>query len=227
MDETQRDQNNLQELLFEHEQLRKEILQNETIALQIMGATAVLVTAILGAVFSQANQEIIGEGFLVYVATFVTLFGLNQIIYRWRSIFRTASYLRTFDESRLKLVRWETRLLRLRVLAPHDEGYGLASGYQLVTFAFLAVVTYVLGTIYIWQDVQAFPQLVAYLAGPIVMFPFTLWNLYDIWRTHRKCVLKHAETFDPLWNRIKVEEANAAKQELPSHITQAQDDKRA
>lgn len=227
MDETRQDQNNLQELLFEYEQLRKEILQNETIALQIMGAMAVLVTAILGAVFSQANQDTIGEGFLVYVATIVTLIGISQIIDRWRSIFRTASYLRTFDESRLKLVRWETRLLRLRVLSPHDEGYGLTSGYQLATFAVLAVVTYVLGTTYILYDIQAFPHLVAFIAGPIMMGPLTAWILYGTWRTHRRYILKHAETFDPLWNRIKVEEANASKQERPSHLRQAQDDKRA
>jgi hypothetical protein len=157
MEETQQNQSNLQELLFEYEQLRKENLQNETVVLQIMGASAVLVTAILGVVFSETVQKSSGKGFLLFVATIVLLTGMSQIIDRWRTTFRIASYLRTFDEGKLKIVRWETRLARLREIGPREEGFGSTSAYQLATFAFLAVATFLLGTGYVVQDIQASP----------------------------------------------------------------------
>ena len=209
MDEPQQNQNDIQELLFEYEQLRKEILQNDTLVLQIMGGTAVLVTAILGVVFTETVQQTAGKGFLVYVATIVTLLGLSQVIDKHHDTFRTASYIRTFDESKLRVVRWETRLLKLRVLSARDERFGFTSAYQLATYAVLAIFTYLLGTNYFIEDLQSFPRY--FIAGPIVMGVITAWILYGTWITHRRYILKHAETFDPLWNRIRAEEVSNDK----------------
>lgn len=69
---------NLVELRFEYGQLRKEILQNDSLTLQILGATAVITGAIMTIAFSEAVESSAMKGFLFFVVEVIAIFAAVQ-----------------------------------------------------------------------------------------------------------------------------------------------------
>jgi len=206
MKTTAQEQEDLQELLFEYDQLRKEILQNDVLTLQILGTTILLVTAIFSVVFSQALQASTGKGFLFFLATAIAIIGMLQSVDRERSSFVNASYLRTFTEKKLKHVKWETRLFRFRTTSSRTLGFTALASHQLTIYTILVGVTFLLGTLYTVIAYLAHPLFNVLVISLVVALIVTLGFIYNAWRNHVKYVFKYGNTFDPEWSRIKDEE---------------------
>src|SRR6266545_3033213 len=98
------------ELLFEYDQLRKEILENFSLGVQILGGTVTFAAVIMTLGFSGAVQNYSAKAALFFVGESIAFIGMLQTLSLARSTFRIASYLRVFTEKGLDCVRWETRL---------------------------------------------------------------------------------------------------------------------
>ncbi len=205
MKASQQDDRDLKELLSEHEQLRREILHNETINAQTITATLIIVSAIMGFAFSAAVQEPLVKSALFFIAESVAIIAMFQSTDRGRLTFLIASYLRIFTEERLRHLQWETRLLEFRKLYP-KEGYGEYIGNTLLTYTFLILGNFVLASLY---AVQAFLNTVIFY-GVIILLAIgliiTLWLLRIGQNRYTKFVYKHVDTFDSIWKKIRDKE---------------------
>jgi len=193
-----------QELIFEYDQLRKEILHNDAVSLQILGATVVISASIMSITFSEAVKSLTTKGLLCFMAEAVVFIALWQVIDRARSSYLIASYLRIFTEAKMNYLNWENRLARFRQLFP-GKGYGRFVNYQLWTYAFFMLVYFILGSWYMWQRYSSshFCIVVASLIlGAISTFVVLVISRYRF----GKYVLNHKDYFDPRWLRIRDEE---------------------
>jgi drug/metabolite transporter (DMT)-like permease len=211
MQTAEREENDSKELLFQYERLREEILHNDALAFQILGATIVLVTAIFGVIFSQAVFDAKGKGFLFAVADAVAIIGMFQGVDRQRSTFLIASYLRHFIEPHMSHVRWETRLLRFRQLSSRKSGYGATLGYELITYFVLVIACLVLGIVFTWFDYFGNPEFVSSMLFWVVVLIVSAWFIYRAWVNQNECVIGHYKTFDPVWDKIEDEEKGKSK----------------
>lgn len=99
------------QLIFQYEQLRKEILQNDTSSLQILGAVSLLVGAIVTVAFASGVQPQT-RGLLLLSANALVVVGHSQRISLLERTNRIATYLRIFVEPHLDHVKWESRMAR-------------------------------------------------------------------------------------------------------------------
>jgi hypothetical protein len=102
----------LKQRLFEYEQLRKEILQNDQLTLQITSATFLVISALMSFALTSAKVNDLARGFLFSLAVFAGLIGYVQNAGRVVGTRIIAAYIRTFLEPELPAVQWETRLSR-------------------------------------------------------------------------------------------------------------------
>jgi hypothetical protein len=202
----EQEESNLKELLFQYEKLREEILHNDTLAFQILGATIVVVSTIFGIAFSQAVFTAKGRGFLFAVADAVAIIGMFQGVDRQRSTFLIASYLRHFIEPQMSHVRWETRLLRFRHLAGRKSGYGATLGYELITYFVLVTASLGLGIVFTWLDYSGDSDFVRYLLFWAIILVVSAWFVYRAWVNQSEFVVGHQKTFDPVWTKVENEE---------------------
>src|SRR3990172_1206513 len=135
-----------------------------------------------------------------------------QSVDRERSAFVNASYLRTFTESKLKHVKWETRLFKLRTSSSHMLGFTAFASHQLVIYMVLVGVTFVIGTIYSWGDYHTHPLFYVLIVG---LFGITALSICIAWRNHIQYVLKYGNTIDPAWSKIRDEENKLAEPKQP------------
>jgi hypothetical protein len=98
------------ELMFEYDQLRKEILQNDALAIQISGGVFLIVSALMGFALTREGVDNLIKGSLFIVAVVVAIYGLFQTTWRVRNTRLIASYLRVHIEPQTSHLRWETRL---------------------------------------------------------------------------------------------------------------------
>jgi hypothetical protein len=112
---TQDKQGIAEQLMFEYEQLRKEILQNDAQILQIMGGILILTSAIMGFAF-QYTSDPIEKCSLFTLASFVSYIGISQNVNKLTNTVFIASYIRIFIEPLLN-IKWETRLSQFRSIA--------------------------------------------------------------------------------------------------------------
>src|SRR5215210_2216272 len=103
------DESKTRELLFEYEQLRKEILGNFTLGLQILAGTVTFVAVVMTLGFSEALKSFLAKAALFFVGEAIAFIGLMQTMSLAHSTFQIASYLRVFTEAELRYVKWETR----------------------------------------------------------------------------------------------------------------------
>lgn len=98
------------ELMFEYDQLRKEILQNDALAIQISGGVFLVVSALMGFALTREGVDNLVKGSLFLVAVLAAIYGLFQTTWRVRNTRLIASYLRVHIEPQTSHLRWETRL---------------------------------------------------------------------------------------------------------------------
>jgi hypothetical protein len=219
------------QLLFEYEQLRKEILGNFTLGLQLLGGTVTFVAVIMTLAYSEAVESYLAKGALFFVGEGIAFVGLMQTMSLAHSTFQIASYLRTFTEPELKYVRWETRLEKFREelgKLPYEE----LTGSVRYTYAFIILVNYCLGSgfilwnvvgpgfqfkgfgdlpRFIWRGIEGSPTTGILLALTLLA---TLLLLRAAWRQYRLYVVEHDVTYGLRWLDIKAGENQSKPEEI-------------
>lgn len=198
-------ENDLKELLLEHDQLRKEILHNEVLNTQILTATLIVVSALMGFAFSETIPDLTVKGILFFIAEIVALIGILQSTDRGRITFMIASYLRTFTEPQLRQLKWETRLMDFRQHSPR-QGYGEFIANNLWIYMLIAIANFGLGGWHILQGFQGSIGLYGIIVFLVLWLLITIWLVWTGWSRYNQYVFKHRETFDPIWAKIRDEE---------------------
>lgn len=105
---TPTDDNEHAEILSQFDKLRAEILHNDTLGLQLLGATLLLVSAAMGFAVQEKTNDLLRIGIFLGT-TYILFISMYQTIDRMRSTFFIASYIRVFLEENTKHIQWETR----------------------------------------------------------------------------------------------------------------------
>ena len=122
----------LKELMTEHDQLRKEILQNDTLEVQILVGTLALTAAAISFASSEVITNALMKVGLFFAGGGIATIGLWQTIDLCRGTFLIAAYLRIFIEPKTQHLRWETRLYKFRQYS-FSLGHGPFEKYRLFT----------------------------------------------------------------------------------------------
>lgn len=209
MPEPHRDEQELKELMAEHEQLRREILHNEIIIMQTLTATLAIVAAIMSFAFSNAIQGL-AKSILFLIAESIAIIAMMQSTGKARHTYLIASYLRVFTEEKLDHLRWETRLLKLCKLHP-QRGYGGLIHNQVWLYIFITSTNFMLASWYALKDFRnsLADYIVAGLA--IVILGITMLLIRVARSRLTKYVYNHMETFEEAWEKIRDQEAGKKK----------------
>jgi hypothetical protein len=211
------------DLKFEYEQLRKEILLHNTLTMQWFGAVLVLVGTILSITLSNIVPLPLMKAGLLFFAWLVAILGMANSMDRGRSTHLIASYLRTFIEPQAT-IKWETRLHQLRQTQPR-HGYTSFVILQLRTYILICISTLAIAGYYV-LDSTNFAQLwsVAVLIPLFLLatwFVATLAVLRIAWHSHSSYENASEIGYDPLWQRVKEqEELRKSLATAPSPTTQ-------
>jgi UDP-N-acetylmuramyl pentapeptide phosphotransferase/UDP-N-acetylglucosamine-1-phosphate transferase len=92
-----------EELMFKYEQLRKEILQNHTLTLQVMGGVLVIASALVTYILTKEYISTQLKAFLFLLLGVVASLGLLQDIYPVGSTYVIASYIKNFIEPNMNV----------------------------------------------------------------------------------------------------------------------------
>lgn len=208
-----------EELLFEYEELRKEILSNFTLGIQILGGTVTFVAVIMTLGFSEAIKSYLAKAALFFVAEAIAFIGLNQIMSLAHSTYQIASYLRVFTEAQLRYVKWETRLNKFRGSLKHIP-YEEHTGSVRYTYAFIIIVNFILGSIFAlldavpdfqfrgfrdvprfaWEGFRSSPLTGGFI---LLIMSITGYLLTVAWKQYRIFVIEHDSTYTCRWDEIK------------------------
>src|SRR5216683_3117183 len=137
-----------QEVLLEYGELRKELLQNDQMTLNMLGFALVFASTALTIAFAQWRQNQLLAAAALLSAEGITIAVALQTLERARNTFTKAAYLRVFIETTsFPGLRWESRLHRLRSEAP-TLGFGRFEGFsgQLLVHGFIVVFVTVANT---------------------------------------------------------------------------------
>lgn len=88
----------LEELMFEYEQLRREILQQDAQSIQVLVGVILLVSGLTTIAFGVAVSSLLVKGILFLLVQVIVSTGLWQTVQRAYTSLTIASYLRTFIE---------------------------------------------------------------------------------------------------------------------------------
>jgi hypothetical protein len=168
------------ELMFEYDQLRREILQNDVMAIQISGGVFLIVSALMGFALTREGVDNLIKGSLFIVAGIAAIYGLFQTTWRVKNTRIIASYLRVHVEPHTSYLRWETRLLR-HIRNP-QEGKGIAlltnQGY---IYTPLIVVNYLLACrfldVAVRPDVSKGLRTILFVLG-LLMIAYMVFKLW-------------------------------------------------
>ena len=192
-----------EELLFEYDQLRKEILQNDTLTMQIFGATVLLAGTII-TITSSLQINLTLSGALIFVVWLVTVIALHQAVDRGRSSFVIASYLRLFVEEKLDGIKWETRLALFRGIS-RQHGYNSILTGQLWTYNLILVATFLVGSWCIIADLPYMKNILVALEAPglFIWALFTIRLLWSAYRGYPTYGIKNVHLFDDVWKEAE------------------------
>ncbi|HYX71760.1 MAG TPA: hypothetical protein VE732_03245 [Nitrososphaera sp.] len=207
------------ELLFEYDQLRREILGNFSLGVQILGATVTFVAVIMTLGFSGAVKSHLAKAALFFVGETITFIGMLQTLSLAHSTFRIASYLRVFTEVELDDVKWETRLHEFRRV--ENQPYKEVTGSVRYTYAFMVTVNFVLGSAFALLDAvpgfgfRGFTNLHelvligfnnSHSTGVFIVsaLALTVYLLVKAWKQYGRFVIQYDDTYMSTWINIKL-----------------------
>ena len=202
------------QLMFEYDQLRKEILGNSILQLQILVGTVTFVGVIMTIAFSQAVQSNLVKAAMFFAAETIAIISFIQILGLSYNAFLIASYLRIFTEDQLLHVRYETRLHKFRENRsnlPYEE----ITGYMRYAYAFIILVNLVLGVVHFWFWFQQNtpPSSLEYAVSAFLVSAFvvvvtlsTFMFIRVAWNMFQRFVVEHDKTFGDRWRAIKEKE---------------------
>lgn len=203
-------------LQFEYDQLRREILQNFVLTMQILGGTFALSGTLWSIALSTAvdDHRIKGVLFLfVWGIAIVASFRTTDLV---RSTFMIAAYLRVFIEPRLANPKWETRLFQLRKVYPLG-GFGTFRLTEQSTYVAIVLGSLGLAGFYIvplslriFQASQSsvLPAVAITSTLFLVCLIITPWALIQTWKRYRRFEPKYDETFGSIWRQIRDQESS-------------------
>jgi hypothetical protein len=137
------------QVLFEYGEIRKEILQNEMLAMQALIAMLVVSSSIMTIAFSDiiTNDQGWQRALLFFGAGLIAYLSLWQNSQHIEGNFRLGSYLAVFLEPHLPGVKWETRL---QLYGDKVPGKIDAFTRQRLANTSLIAVNFVLGNLYFY-----------------------------------------------------------------------------
>lgn len=188
-----------EDLRFEYDQLRKEILQNDQMTLQIMAFVLTAVGATLAIVFSGEQMEPPIKAILLLLAAFIALVGMNLETERVYVMYIIGSYIKIFIEPQSRCLRWETRLtlFRDKTLKQGHMNYGISQKW--VYYVVIIVST----SMALYHFYLAYSSNL-YFFGLITMGVLLSYS-YLLWHDFRKGRLidwSHTHNFDQIWREV-------------------------
>ncbi|MDQ3706112.1 MAG: hypothetical protein M3437_12950 [Chloroflexota bacterium] len=205
-------------LQFEYDQLRREIMQNFVLTMQILGGTFALSGTLWTLAFSEAVKDVTIKGVLFLFVWGIAIVASFRTIDMVRSTFMIAAYLRVFVEPKLMNPKWETRLYQLRGVY-HSGGFGTFRGTEQSTY-----ITIILGSLGFaglnilpeFQRVlasQSSPQsVVATISALLLLFAIcfliTPFALSEAWQRYNKFESQSDKTFGSIWRDIRDQESS-------------------
>lgn len=206
MESRQLDHSNEDDLRFEYDQLRKEILQNDQMTLQIMAFVLTAVGAILAIAFSDQQMLPPTKAILLLLAAFIALVGMNLETERVYVMYIIGSYIKTFIEPQSKSLRWETRLtlFRDKTLRQGHMNYGISQKWVyyivIVVSIFMALCYFYLaysGNFYIFLGI---------VVNVLLLYSYLLWRDF---KKGKMIDWSHTHNFDQIWRDVaKLEKYN-------------------
>ncbi|MBS1965347.1 MAG: hypothetical protein JST60_05955 [Chloroflexi bacterium SZAS-1] len=180
-------------LLAEYNNLREEILQNNTLSMQITAAIIAICGALMGYALSQGLKEV-ERSYLFIAIQSIGFIGLWQNLNRYQAVYIAASYLEVFIEPELPGIRWETRLAKFRSWNNNFKRTSFISSNR-TTYIVIILSNLALNWLYYpkgYDNVYFFIWLI------IVVIAIAIsWLQYD------KFAKNHTSFFKKTWRKIK------------------------
>lgn len=196
------------EIMAEYDQLRKEILQNDTLALQIIQFIILLASALMGFAFTQQIKDDLLRSILFFLVETIAFLGLSQNADRLKSVYIVGSYIKNFIETETTKIRWEIRLSYFRTKPPKYGGLDLITHQRLV-YTIIIVANFLLGIYYIYQSFSG--QLLFFYAVAAIAFTATIIPLVLLSHQYTTLNKYHTDFYDEAWRKIKNAEKKNSK----------------
>lgn len=200
----------LEELMFEYDQLRREILQQDSQSIQVLVGVILLVSGLTTIAFGVAVSSFLVKGILFLLVQVIVCIGLWQTVQRAYISLTIASYLRTFVEPNTAGLKWESRLKKYRIYStaifPHLR-FGEFLNYLLI-YIFLIIANFLFSAGYVLYEMRLSPFLNLAIALILSVGLLTIWILWISLRILKKYSANSGEIFDTLWKEVKDEEEN-------------------
>jgi len=197
----------LEELMFEYDHLRREILQQDIQSIQVVVGVILLVSALMTIAFGVAVSSLLVKGLLFLLVQVIVCIGLWQTIQRAYTSLTIASYLRTFVEPKTVGLKWESRLQNFRNRAQITFRHlrvGEFFNYLLI-YLFLIIVNFLLSAGYVLYELRSSPFIT--LAGVLIVCvgALTIWFLWTSLRILKMYTADSGGAFDKIWKEMKDE----------------------
>jgi hypothetical protein len=195
----------LEELMFEYDQLRREILQQDIQSIQVVGGVILLVSALMTVAFGTAVSSLLLKGLLFLLSQVIVCIGLWQIVQRAYTSLTIASYLRTFIEPKTAGLKWERRLKNFRERAQLTFRHLRRGDFfnYLLIYLFLIIVNFLLGSGYVIYELRLSPFLSLATVLIICIGALTMWFLWISLRILKRYTANSGEAFDTIWEEVK------------------------
>lgn len=193
-------------LLLEYEQLRQEILHNDSLTLQIIGAVLILTGALIPVSFAM-DAGIPHRWVLFLVMETIAFLGLLQNTDRLRGTLIAASYIKVFIESKIEHIKWETRLQAFR---DNRQRGGDLIMHQVWVYAILILGNFYFASYFFLTEYQStlFTSLfLSITVTPIhmVYVGLTITALLLLWQFYISVMLNRKNTtfYDKAWYTVR------------------------
>ncbi len=198
----------LEELLFEYDHLRREILQQDIQSIQVLAGVVLLASALMTIAFGVAVSNLLVKGLLFLLVQAVVCIGLWQTLQRAYTSLTIASYLRTFIEPKTAGLKWESRLKNYRRRAQVTFRHlrlGEFFNYLLI-YLFLILVNFLLSAGYVIYQLRLSSALYLAIMLIVCVGVLTLWFVWTSLRILKRYSANGGEAFDIIWKEVKDEE---------------------
>jgi hypothetical protein len=206
------EQESPEELRFAYDQLRKEILHNDVITIQILGFFIVFTGVVIGFSSSASLEHaFFMKAALFFSAECITFIGLLQGIDRGRSTCIMGSYLRVFVEPYMRHMRWEIRLqeFRRRNRLLGFFSYGGFTEYQMLFYTSLISIDLFLFSLNWWRlfDTSGIDGIFFSCSGIFILLVVTVACVSKAWDHYEHVVLNQDKSLTPTWREIELNES--------------------
>jgi hypothetical protein len=191
-----------EELKFEYDQLRKEIMQNDLLTVQVMAGIIILTGALMGFASNQTVDPLL-KAFLFFFLEITALIGLMQNTDRMRSTYAIGSYLKIFIEAKTENVKWETRIAKFRSKRP-KHGRIQFFIHQRLMYTIIIFTNYIFGG-YFFLKSNTFLFVTSFRILLLGLF-ITVLLLFIQSRNHALLGREHTKLYDDIWREIRDEE---------------------